>query len=86
MHMGGHGMKCPMASMPSHQATTCTCSVSPHETSAFAAGPLDLRYDLPRASHSADLPCSARKHWESQVSFLDGFFPLPEQVPKALLA
>jgi hypothetical protein len=90
MHSHGHGMpgRCPMASMPghSHQAMGCACSVSPPESSPFPVGPLNLRYDLPRASLFADLPCSDRERSEFQISFLDGFSPLPDQPPKALFS
>jgi hypothetical protein len=87
MHMRGHGMKCPMAgmlSMPSQAAMNCACSVSPQESSPFPAGPLDMRYDLPRASLFADLTVLLRESLESRVSSLDGFSPLPEQPPRSL--
>ena len=89
MRRHGHGMpgRCPTASMPGnmHQAAGCSCSISPHGPSSFLAGPLDFRYDLPRTSFFADLPAMARDSFEPRVSSLDGYFPLPELPPKALL-
>jgi hypothetical protein len=89
MHKHGQGMpgRCPMASIPGHdhQAMSCACTVSPPQSSPFPVGPLDLRYDLPRVSLLIDLPAFARERLESRISSLDGFFPLPELPPKALL-
>jgi hypothetical protein len=89
--MREHGMagRCPMmASMAghAHQTMGCSCSISPNESSPLPAGLLDLRYDLPRASLVAALPAVARDAREPRTASLEGFFPLPELPPKALLS
>lgn len=79
---------CPMASGARHgrYAMGCACSVAPQGPSSLPAGRLDLRFDLPRASFLAELPCAIHPRPSHFAALLDGYVIPPDQPPKALLA